>query len=156
MKNHFKHATGYLNIDDSAVYFTISGNWEETKKLNEKTNGIPVKQVFKNMVIVLIVSVLLGALLVYAFLKVDAGGIAVVGLISVPFTVYKILTYFQADLALKFYIPLKKIIQYRFSEGNTQLTIRFYNQEGKEEEIEVTGLEMEYHARVVTLLNGLK
>lgn len=34
-KVYFKYGNGYLNIDNENIYFTVSGNWDETRTLGE-------------------------------------------------------------------------------------------------------------------------
>lgn len=36
MKKYFKHRFGYVNVDESNLYLTKTGNWGEVKQLNEK------------------------------------------------------------------------------------------------------------------------
>ena len=37
MKEFFKYANGYVNINDENLFLTNSGNWSETKEINEKS-----------------------------------------------------------------------------------------------------------------------
>lgn len=62
MKKYFKHRFGYINIDESNLYFTKTGNWGEAKTLNEKTTKKTTKTtaigtVFGVLVVFLIVLV---------------------------------------------------------------------------------------------------
>lgn len=154
MKNHFKHETGYMNIDESNIYFTISGNWQETKTLEEKSVVRSVKN-FPKMVFVLIVMIILLILIfIYVMMKINSGGIAVFGLISIPLLTYKVITYLRADMSLKFYIPFYRIIDYNFSEDSTGLTIQFYNKDEKVDLVKIKELEKSDVKRIRELLGN--
>ncbi|WP_196889864.1 hypothetical protein [Aureivirga sp. CE67] len=43
MKEWFKYELGYVNIDSENIYLTGSGNWSETKNLEEKTRKVSKK-----------------------------------------------------------------------------------------------------------------
>ena len=42
MKEYFKYANGYININDENLFLTHSGNWSETSTLVEKLSLIHI------------------------------------------------------------------------------------------------------------------
>jgi hypothetical protein len=47
MKTFHKYGNGYINIDNSMIYLTSTGNWSEIETLTEKTIGKNTKKTGK-------------------------------------------------------------------------------------------------------------
>jgi len=54
---------------------------------------------------------------------------------------YALYNYFKPDLGQRFYIPLIKILRYRFEKEKTTLIIQFLNYENNEDHIALEKIE---------------
>lgn len=133
MKEYFKHAKGFLNINDEYIFLTISGNWSETHKLKEKsTVKLITNKIFLNY---LFISVLLG-IGAYDVLKDFRNKSFPFGIVLIALG---ILAFLKRDKGNSFKVPLVKIIKITIAENSA--TIVFYNKNDVEDLVEITTIE---------------
>ncbi len=125
MKDYFKYQFGYINIDDTNLYMTSSGNWSEIKELTEKTNKSKLNnrtRVLTNWIFIIFVIGGLGIAYLSGILKGQPGLFALIG---TPILVYYFYKYLQRDLGNKYSIPIFKITKIEFSNENKDALIYF-------------------------------
>ncbi len=125
MKDWFKYEFGYVNIDDKNIYFTNTGNWSETKELQEK--GIQKSNIFRKSSIQFFL-VMLVLLFGFLIIKGFDNGKLLLGLPIILFLVYK---YLKPELGSKYKVPLTKIYNIEI-EGKTA-TISFIDSFDKQQ-----------------------
>ena len=68
---------GYINIDETNLYFTTSRNWAETKKLSEKRTGKSMRGAFKNMSVYLFTGLLVAIFISFLVAKFSSGELTI-------------------------------------------------------------------------------
>jgi len=134
MKEYFKYANGFININDENLFLTNSGNWSETYDLKEKSSksNFKTNKIYLNYLFVI---VLIG-LGIYDVLK-DAKnksfpfGIVLIGL--------GVLAFLKREKGKRYKIPLSKII--KITVSNNATTIIFYDENDLEDIEEITHIE---------------
>jgi hypothetical protein len=134
MKEYFKYANGFININDDNLFLTNSGNWSETYDLKEKSSksNFKTNKIYLNYLFVI---VLIG-LGIYDVLK-DAKnksfpfGIVLIGL--------GVLAFLKREKGKRYKIPLSKII--KITVSNNATTIIFYDENDLEDIEEITHIE---------------
>ncbi len=136
MQRHFKYSKGYINIDDTTIYLTETGNWSETKMLSEKMSNQLFRR-YGNAIAILLFSLMIALIGIFVFIsspKFRIGGI--IGIIAVLFFFYQAVS---SKMGYKFYIPKEKVI--KVSSHKNILFLKFKNASQKEEIIRVSDLE---------------
>lgn len=134
MKDYFKYERGYVNIDDQNLFLTNTGNWSETKELNEKSPRSIRKNRFKEFKYYFFF-LIIGALLLFFFFKSER--FPIVGITGLAFAVYM---YMKRETGKSYKIPLEKII--RIEIMNSSATIVFHNQANENDSEEISGIEI--------------
>lgn len=131
MKEWFTHQKGYVNIDDQWIYLTSTGNWSETKKLEERsrarkggqnTRGKRIKIGFVLVATTLVIFTLAG-LINQSFVPSIFG----VG------TVVSLWIYLQREMGPTFKINRERILKIEFDDN--YVTLIFKNRIGERHEI---------------------
>jgi len=134
MKEYFKYANGYVNINDENLFLTNSGNWSETHDLLEKSPKSIRKNNFKANKIYLyyfFVFILIG-FGVFDILRDIKNrtfpfGIILLGLAG--------LAYMKRETGKRYKIPISKIISFDVSNDKVKILFRNANDIDDFEEI---------------------
>lgn len=134
MKEYFKYANGYVNINDENLFLTNSGNWSETHDLLEKSpksikwNDIKSLKIYSYYLVML--------LLIFTF---------VIDLLkdfdnkTFPFGVLLLclagIAYMQRETGKRYKIPISKIISFDISNDKVKILFRNANNIDDFEEI---------------------
>lgn len=116
MKEYFKYANGYININDENIFLTNSGNWSETNKLMEKSPKSIRKNQFKGFKIYIYLFVL--ACIILLVLSKSKSGSIPVGIILLGLAVY---TYMKRETGKQYKITISKIKEITISENQTKI-----------------------------------
>lgn len=130
MKEYFKYANGYVNIDEQDVFLTNSGNWSETLDLQEKSTKTIRQNNSKRRSLDCYLFIIL-LFICFAGYKAYTGAIRKeipFALMSIAFFVYR---YFRKETGNSYRIPLSKIKEITV-DGST-VKIIFLNQSGEED-----------------------
>lgn len=133
-RRHFQLPEGYLNIDDEALYFTRSGNWQEALSAPERSRTQGPAHAGRRVIGVVLI-VLGGMFLLFGRMSraLDNGSMVVALAIS-AFGVYSLYRALRHDFSPVHRIPFSKILSVDGpSEG--AFIIRFVNGEGKEDQV---------------------
>ena len=120
MKEYFKYANGFVNLNDDNLFLTNSGNWQETINLFEKSPKSIRKNKFKGFkiyVFLIVVAVLFSIILS----KAKAGSIPF-GIVLLGLATY---SYLKREIGKQYKIPISKIINIQLE--NKDAIIYFYN-----------------------------
>lgn len=126
MKEYFKYANGYININDENLFLTNSGNWSETHDLMEKSPKSIRKNKFKGFKIYIYLFVV--ACLIILVLSKSKSGSVPVGIILLGLAAF---TYMKRETGKQYKIPISKIQNIEFSENQTKII--FLNQANAED-----------------------
>jgi hypothetical protein len=129
MKTFHKYGNGYINIDDSMIYLTSTGNWSEIETLTEKTIGKNTKKTGKIISISIFFGVLCILLLVFFLSTKNSIPFKLFVLASGIIGIAKLKDYFSTETGERFYIPKSKVICITPDENN--LTIEFKSVSGE-------------------------
>ena len=122
-KSHFKYAYGYINVDEDNVYFTSTGNWQETKGLKEK--GVSSSEFLKRIIFGLFILIyLIFALHAFVYSKENLK-LAGIGLVLMLLPIVRMINNSSSDV--KFYIPKSKI--YEIQIEPTVIWLKFYSKD---------------------------
>lgn len=134
MKEYFKYANGYVNINDENLFLTNSGNWSETHDLLEKSPKSIRKNNFKANKIYL-----------YYFFVIILIGFGVFDILrdiknkSFPFGIILLglagLAYMKRETGKRYKIPISKIISFDVSNDKVKILFRNANDINDFEEI---------------------
>jgi hypothetical protein len=134
MKEYFKYANGYVNINDENLFLTNSGNWSETHDLLEKSPRSIRKNNFKANKIYLyyfFVFILIGFGVFDIFRDIKNRtfpfGIILLGLAG--------LAYMKRETGKRYKIPISKIISFDISNDKVKILFRNANDINDFEEI---------------------
>ncbi len=139
MKHYFKYASGYINIDDEALYLTSSGNWEEARNLIEKNaNSAKAnkRRVNRNS---LLLYIPLALLIITSAVLVGADKLKFAPLMLLYLMIYYIHKHFSKKLGNRYKIPLSKIQAIEPVDGGLKITFR--NEAGEPDFEVVKGVE---------------
>ena len=128
MKDYFKYANGYVNIDDENLYLTNSGNWSETHKLEEKSPKSIKKNKNKlfriNSYYVIIGIVLL--LFILGITNKNSNKAIPIGIIMIIISGFR---YMRNELGNKYKIPLSKIKDFEITTNSVKIIFKNLNDE---------------------------
>ena len=150
MKEWFKYEFGYVNIDSENLYLTNTGNWSETKDLQEKTKKADNENDNKSSLMIGFIIVVVGFFTFLIFKSFISGKI---GLTLITITVlggYKLYEYLKTEIGSKFKIPINKISEIK--ETGKSIEIIFTNGEGKMDNYKIHGVD----EKGILLMNNLK
>lgn len=134
MKEYFKYANGYVNINDENLFLTNSGNWSETHDLMEKSPKSIRKNNFKANKIYLYYF--------FVFILIGFGVFDILRDIknkSFPFGIILLglagLAYMKRETGKRYKIPISKIISFDVSNDKVKILFRNANDIDDFEEI---------------------
>jgi uncharacterized protein (DUF58 family) len=148
MKTWFKYEYGFVNIDSQNIYFTNSGNWSETRALEEKGKQKPNNFRKFKIQLFLIICVILFASLFY--FNILSGKISILLLVSLAISMYFIYNYMKTELGAKFKLPISKVKSIEIVESN--VTINFFDADNEINHIYLEKVE----EKGKSILEGLK
>jgi hypothetical protein len=127
MKEYFKYANGYVNINDENLYLTNSGNWSEIQKLEEKSKKSKNRNTFKLFkidVYYFVIGILILVFIINLISNLQKGKVSFIsiGLLFLMFTAFK---YMKSETGKKYKIPLSKIKDFIITDNT--VTIHFLN-----------------------------
>ena len=113
MKEWFKYEYGFINVDDDNVYLTSTGNWSETKNMEEKSDASIRKHVVKKWINILYLGgwfiVFISFLIAFYTKSTDLNHAywrLPLALIGLALIMYK---HLRKDMGPKYKIPISKI-----------------------------------------------
>lgn len=145
MKEYFKYANGYININDENLFLTQSGNWSETLTLQEKSSKSNFKASAKYLNYLIIV-VLIG-FGVYDVVKDFKNKTFPFGIVLL---FLGFLAYIKREKGMRYKIPVAKIKSITLVHDAAK--IKFYTTEGVEDCVEISKIEF----KGFTILENLK
>ena len=127
MKEWFKYEYGFINVDDDNVYLTSTGNWSETKNMEEKSDASIRKHVVKKWINILYLGgwfiVFVSFLIAFYTKSTDLNQAywrLPLALIGLALIMYK---HLRKDMGPKYKIPISKIKKIEF--GKEDIFIHF-------------------------------
>lgn len=151
MKQYFKYAHGYINIDTENLFLTNTGNWQETRELKEKspeTKRKNAQRIGRMQAFVFTALCAFGGF-VYCMFDNKSVSLTFIGLMAIG--AYSLLNYFKPEFGNCYKIPLSKIESITPYE-KSGLKISFRN-EANEPDFEIMeGVD----AKGITILTDLK
>lgn len=148
MKEYFKYANGFVNLNNENLFLTNSGNWSETLNLLEKSPKSIRKNNFKSYKIYIYLFIV-ACLIVLVLTKAKSGSIPF-GLILLGLGTY---SYLKRETGKQYKIPISKIKSIIINEN--EVTISFYNSSGIEDfeilaKVDNKGLDILSHLKPIT------
>lgn len=134
MKEFFKYANGFVNINDENLFLTNSGNWSETHKLLEKSSKSIRQNNFKGFRIYIFLFAV--ACLIVLILSKSKSGSIPFGIILLGLGAF---AYMKRETGKQYKIPISKIIRVTIIENSAKII--FFNKNNNEDFEEINGLE---------------
>ena len=134
MKEYFKYANGFVNINDENLFLTNSGNWSETHELLEKSSKSIRQNNFKEFRIYIFLFAV--ACLIVLILSKSKSGSIPFGIILLGLGVF---SYMKRETGKRYKIPISKIINITIVENAAKII--FFNENNIEDFEEINGLE---------------
>ena len=116
MKEYFKYDNGYVNINDENLFLTNSGNWSETKEINEKSSKTIRQNNLKGFKIYLFLFIIV-CIFLLMISKSEGRGIPV-GFLSLGLAAF---FYMKRETGNKYKIPLSKITDIKISGSEVKI-----------------------------------
>jgi len=138
MKEYFKYAKGFVNINDENLFLTNSGNWSETHELLEKSSKSIRQNKFKANKIYfyyLFVIVLLG-FGIFDILRDIKNKTFPFGIILLGLGTF---AYMKRETGKRYKIPISKIISVTIIENSAKII--FFNENNNEDFEEIYGID---------------
>lgn len=140
MKEYFKYANGYVNINDENLFLTNSGNWSETYDLFEKSrksirkNDLKSLKIYSFPFIIICIGLLMMSKSDNVFFSLTFGGLG-----------FAAFFYLKRETGKRFKIPISKITSLHITDERVK--INFINANGTDDfeeifDIEDKGLEV--------------
>lgn len=134
MKEYFKYANGFVNLNDENLFLTNSGNWSETLNLLEKSPKSIRQNNFKGFKIYVYLFVV-ACLIILILSKAKSG--------SIPFGIVLLglgtFAYLKRETGKRYKIPTSKIINIALHQN--EATIHFYNATGIEDSEKIANVD---------------
>ena len=121
MKEYFKYANGFVNINDENLFLTNSGNWSETHELLEKSSKSIRQNNFKGFKIYIFLFVVV--CLVVLILSKSKSGYIPFGIILLGLGAF---AYMKRETGKRYKIPISKIISITIIENSAKII--FFNE----------------------------
>lgn len=134
MKEYFKYANGFVNINDENLFLTNSGNWSETHELLEKSSKSIRQNNFKGFRIYIFLFAV--ACLIVLILSKSKSGSIPFGVILLGLGVF---SYMKRETGKRYKIPISKIISITIVENTAKII--FFNENNIEDFEEINGIE---------------
>ena len=109
MKHYFKYSSGYVNIDAENLFLTNSGNWQETRELEEKSRATKIQNSLRIARMNTFVYIVFGiaGFIMYRSLSSDTPYFKLI--FGLPIVAYLVNNYFKSETGNRYKIPLAKI-----------------------------------------------
>jgi hypothetical protein len=121
LKTWFPYNLGFVNIDSENLYLTNTGNWSETKGLQEKGIGkTNAKRRFRIGAFIAIVAL---ASVILFLTNLLGGKLSLLILVGLPMAGLAVYKYMKTELGAAYSIPLIKI--QRIEINDKQVTLYF-------------------------------
>lgn len=135
MKEYFKYANGFVNINDDNLFLTNSGNWSETHELLEKSPKSIKQNNFKAFKIYIYLFII-ACLILFILSKSKSG--------SIPFGIILLglgaFAYMKRETGKRYKIPISKIKTIEII--GTSAKIIFYNANNVEDFEEIKSIDV--------------
>lgn len=134
MKEYFKYANGYVNINDENLFLTNSGNWSETHDLLEKSrrsirrNALKSLKIYSFPFIIICISLLMMSKSDNVFFSLTFGGLGLAAFF-----------YLKRETGKRFKIPISKITSLHITD--VRVKINFKNANGIDDFEEIFEME---------------
>lgn len=129
MKKYFKYKFGYINIDDHNIYLTNSGNWQDCRKLEEKSFKTSVKTAGKRFKIGLLIAIVVLVIIINLIISREAGTIKIIPIIVSILSAFGFYRLLMPDLGSQYLISIESVIS--FESYGQDLTITSKDSKGK-------------------------
>jgi hypothetical protein len=130
MKEYFKYANGFVNINEENLFLTNSGNWSETHELLEKSTKSIRQNNFKGFKIYIYLFVII-CLIVLILSKAKSG--------SIPFGIVLLglgaFAYLKRETGKRYKIPIKNIKEIVILDNTAKIVFNNANDSNDFEEI---------------------
>jgi len=145
MKEYFKYANGFVNINYENLFLTNSGNWSETRELLEKSSKTIKKHKYKSLKIYIFLFIIV-CLVTLVLSKSKSG--------SIPFSIILlglgVFVYMKREIGNLYKIPISKISSISIIDNS--VTIVFFNEDKTEDLEKINAIE----AKGLAVLENLK
>lgn len=132
MKDWRKHKFGFVNFDDTHLYFTSTGNWSDTKDLGEynqeSTRKSSSSEKYKSITYFGFAGILLTLLL----WKVGFKGFTYSAITGLAWLGYSGYHYMSTGLTGEFMIPYVKVSNIELSSTTAKITFLDFNENESE------------------------
>lgn len=126
MKYYFKYSAGYVNIDADNLFLTNSGNWHETRELQEKSKVTKRQNSFRIARMNVFIYITFGIMGFIIYKSVSRDTPYFNAIFGLPIAAYFVNRYFSSEMGKRYKIPLSKI-QSVDSYENDGIKIHFLN-----------------------------
>jgi len=109
MKYYFKYSSGYINIDAENLFLTNSGNWQETRELEEKSKRTKRQNSLRIARMNLFIYITFGIIAFIIYKSVSRDKPYFNAIFSLPVAAYFVNRYFTTEMGKRYKIPLSKI-----------------------------------------------
>lgn len=109
MKHYFQYSSGYVNIDAENLFLTNSGNWQETRELEEKSKATIAQNEGRINKMQGFVYAVFGGIGLFLWQMIDDKKVSIGIIIALCALAYKVFEYFKSDFGKRYKIPLAKI-----------------------------------------------
>jgi hypothetical protein len=130
MKEYFKYANGYVNINDENLFLTNSGNWSETHDLMEKSpksirkNDLKSFKMYSFPFVIICISLFMITKSENVFFPLTFAGLG-----------FAAFFYLKREIGKRYKIPISKIISFDVSNDKVKILFRNANDIDDFEEI---------------------
>jgi hypothetical protein len=109
MKYYFKYSSGYVNIDAENLFLTNSGNWQETRELEEKSKRTKRQNSLRIARMNLFIYITFGIIAFIIYKSVSRDKPYFNAIFGLPVAAYFVNRYFTTEMGKRYKIPLSKI-----------------------------------------------
>lgn len=128
MKEWFKYQLGYVNLDVNNLYLTNTGNWSETRNLEEKTKKVKTKNNRKSALIIGYISVVFLIFTILIYKHILNGKVSLTIIILIILGGHRLFSYLKTEIGATFFIPKTKILEIKIEDNSAD--ILFTNGDG--------------------------
>ncbi|MEZ4924292.1 MAG: hypothetical protein R2780_14055 [Crocinitomicaceae bacterium] len=152
-KGYISYDKGFLNYTAEAYYLTISGNWSEIDKLEEKTKSTYRKnkmRIVRHQFFIAVFTITTCSLLFISFPGIIALPIA---LIAAPLLISFLIKALRTEFGNLIKIPTRKIK--KLVTNDNSLIIHYFNGEDESDMIKLSGINKKDLQEVMSFSNEL-
>jgi len=139
MKEYFKYANGYVNINDENLFLTNSGNWSETNDLLEKSpksirkNNFKINKINFYYFILIILATIVILSVIGQIMRNTFPFISLV-ILFLFFSAYR---YMQRETGKRYKIPISKISSFEIYDEKVKILFRNSSFEIYDEKVKI-------------------